>query len=325
MPTSSQPCPRHDVLARHKPWAPHVVIVAWLAAMLIPLPGARADEAPSLQVEGRLVLSGSTSLANLTTLWAEAFQMHHPTIALTIASPGSAAGLAALVNGTAYAVLLGGEPTAEAQQRRFREQYGFPLATAAVASDGIAVFVNRSNPLKRIELAQLDAIYSRTRRCGKGEAIRYWFQLGIKDELARQPIVAVGLGVETAAYRQFRRQALCGGDYRDDFQALNGPAQVEAAIASEEAAMGFASSALRAPDLRALAIGKGRGLPAVAPNAENIRAGRYPLARRLYVAWRKAPGEATNPALQAFIDFAHSAEGQEIAARAGYVGMPASP
>jgi phosphate transport system substrate-binding protein len=52
----------------------------------------------------------------------------------------------------------------------------------------------------------------------------------------------------------------------------------------------------------------------VAPSADNIKSGKYPLARDLYFYLRNKPsGEA-----KAFIDFALSAEGQQIVTKVGY-------
>ena len=73
---------------------------------------------------GRLVLTGSTTLSNLVSLWAEAFRQFAPAVSLTIANPGSAAGLESLLNGSAEAVLIS-TPLSERQRQRFIDRYDY--------------------------------------------------------------------------------------------------------------------------------------------------------------------------------------------------------
>lgn len=273
---------------------------------------------------GHLVVTGSTALADLTTLWAEAFAEHDPAVTLTVADPGSAVGFEALLSGTAEAVLVS-TPLREKQRRRFMERYGYPPSVEPVALDGVAVYVNDLNPLRQITLPELDAIYSSTLRCGLQHSIRRWDALGVTGPLAKQAIVTVGLTDDSGAYYLFRQIALCGGDFRDDFQAMAGPSDMQAAVDSEPAAMGFSSNALRAAGLRPLAIARQPGEAAVAPDAATIRSGRYPLSRTLSIAYNLPPGREPGPALRAFLDFARSPEGQSIARKAGYVPLRARP
>lgn len=307
---------------------PTLLITLFTALSLFAAQPAMADDGPSLPESlpptGQLTLTGSTALSNLVSLWAEAFSLRDPAVSLTIADPGSAAGLASLLNGSAEAVLIS-TPLNEAQRQRFIDRYNYAPTTTPVALDGVAVFVNTSNPLANISLPQLDAIYSRTRRCGAKKSIRSWGELGVGSALAQLPINAVGLSNGSGAYSLFRRKALCGGDFHPDVKALPGPGGVQAAISGDRTAIGFASSALRDPGLRAIPVARRNGEPAISPTAEAIRSGRYPLARTLAIAYNLPPGREISPALRAFLDFTRSAQGQAIATKAGYVKLIASP
>jgi len=283
-----------------------------------------ADNNASLPPTGQLTLTGSTTLSNLVSLWAEAFHLREPAVSLTITDPGSAAGLESLFNGSAEAVLIS-TPLNEDQRQRFIDRYDYAPTTTPVALDGVAVFVNTANLLSSISLPQIDAIYSRTRRCGAKRPIHSWGELGISGALARLPINAVGLNDDSGAYYLFRHTALCNGDFRADVKALPGPGGVQAAISSDRAAIGFASSALRDPGLRAIPVARRNSEPAIAPTAEAIRSGHYPLARALAIAYNLPPGREIPPALRAFLDFARSAQGQAIAATAGYVALVKAP
>ena len=300
------------------------LLVLFTALALFATTPAIADEDASPPVAGQLSLGGSTALSNLVSLWAEAFGEHQPAVAITIAGPGSAVGLATLVNGSAEAVLTS-MPLSPGQRQHFIDRYGYPPSTTPVALDGVAIFINTANPLADISLPQLDAIYSRTRRCGAKQPIRRWGELGVRGALAQLTINAIGLSDDSGAYYLFRRKALCGGDFRADVKALPGPGGVQATVGTDRSAIGFASSALRDPGLHTVAVAPRDGESAITASAGNIRSGRYPLARTLAIAYNLPPGRTASPVLRAFLDFVRSAQGQAIAAKAGYVALPAKP
>ena len=267
-----------------------------------------------------LTLSGSTSLANLISLWVDAFRLRYPEAAFIVADSGSAVGMEALLNGSADAVLLS-TPLHEHQQQRFLDRYGYAPTLIPVAHDGVAIFVNKLNPLAQISLPQLDAVFSRTLRCGENKAIRSWRGLGLKGELAQKPITTVGLSADSGAYYLFRGEALCGGDFRTDFQAIAGPGGVQAAISHNAAAIGFAGSAQDNPELRTVAVARDKAGKAVLPTPAAIRSQRYPLARTLSIAYNLPPEHAMPLQLKTFIEFILSVDGQDIAAEAGYVRL----
>ena len=299
----------------------------WLPALLLLLPWAllisayAAPPAANPPPNGRVVVTGSVALSDLISLWADDFRRQNPDISITVADSGSAAGIDALINGSADAVLTS---TSMSQQQAddFSNRYGYAPTVIPVAMGGVAVYVNSLNPLRQITLTQLDAIYSATLRCGARQPLRRWAKLGVKGELGSRPIAALGLTSDSGANLLFKQTALCDGDFRADFQALAGPAAVESALAANTAAIGFSSSALRSAGIRALAIIVHAGETAVSPSVAAIQSGRYPLARTLSVMLNIPPGQKAAPAVQAFLDYAHSAAGQAVVVKGGYVPLP---
>jgi phosphate transport system substrate-binding protein len=53
------------------------------------------------------------------------------------------------------------------------------------------------------------------------------------------------------------------------------------------------------------------GDPAIAPTHENVALARYPLGRLIYFNLNKAPGKPLAPALDAFVRFVLSRDGQQ--------------
>ena len=291
---------------------------ALLLTALILSPARGAQPGPALV--GALELGGSLALADLTTAWIDGFRHYAPGIRVTVADAGTGAGFAGLINGSEEAVLVA-LPAGAGQRAAFEARFGYPPTFFPVAMDAVAVYVNDSNPLRRITLAQLDAIYSDTLRCGARAVLETWGALGVGGTLKSRRIQPYGLTANTGAYRLFRKVALCGGDFGPDFQAVAGPDALEAALMQEPAAIGFSSSALRSAGIRALAVARSAASPAVLPDAAAIRSHRYPMSRTLAIAVNLPPSDRPSPALAAFVGYVRSAAGQAIAARAGYVPL----
>ncbi|MCL7423184.1 MAG: substrate-binding domain-containing protein [Methylobacter sp.] len=282
---------------------------------------AAAETTAPAPVEGRLVVTGSIALGNLMTYWAQAFSRHNPLVAVTVATPGGMAGITALINGATDMALIS-TPVNPKQQEAFKARFGYAPHVIPLARDAVAVYVNRTNPLNRIALQDLDAIFSSTYRCSPRQPVRNWGDLGATGDLAQRRINAYGLTVETGTYNLFREVALCGGDFNEDFQALAGPGAVENAVSTDVAGIGFSSSTMHSSGMRALAVAPRKGGPASAPTPAAIRSGQYPMSRTLSIAVNRPSGQPLPPALKAFVDFVLSPEGQDIIAKAGYVPLP---
>lgn len=126
-----------------------------------PLPesrrSSRAEEAPA----GKQVLTikGSDTLKLLASLWGERFMQLHPDCRVEVTGGGSETGIKALVEGTTM-ICQSSRPLKAAEIEEIQSKRGKAPEEAAVAVDGLAVFVNEKNPLEEISLAQLKAIYT---------------------------------------------------------------------------------------------------------------------------------------------------------------------
>ena len=113
-------------------------------------------------VSGNLSSVGSDSLANLMTLWAEAYKQSYPNVNIQIQAAGSSTAPPALTEGTAN---LGPMSRAmkDSEIQAFEQKYGYKPTAIPVAVDALAVFVHKDNPIKGLTMAQVDAIFSSTR------------------------------------------------------------------------------------------------------------------------------------------------------------------
>lgn len=163
-----------------------------------------------------------------------------------------------------------------------------------VGYDALGVFVADANPVRELSAAQLAGIFT-----GR---IRRWAAVGGADA----PVVPVterktgGRGTVL----ELRRLALGGAEYGDTVEYEDAPDCLRH-VAADPAAITAASMAMAIPGVRALALG------GVLPSAPNVRAGRYPLGRPMYLVGR--PGASA--AVEALLALLVSPAGQEIVAR----------
>src|SRR3989304_5933339 len=114
-------------------------------------------------VSGNISSVGSDTLNNLMTLWAESFNKFYPNAKIQIEGKGSSTAPPALIAGTAQ---LG--PMSRSMKgtevERLEKKFGYKPTPIRTSVDALAVFVNKDNPVKCMTLAQVDAVFSKSRR-----------------------------------------------------------------------------------------------------------------------------------------------------------------
>lgn len=287
----------------------------WLGALILMLamPAAMAGE-----VVGSLGAVGSDTLAGLMLRWGEQLTDRHPGIRLQLQASGSASAPPALVAGTTRLGPMS-RAMSDAERRDFIERHGYPPVEIEVARDALVVIVHRHNPLTQLSLAELDGIFSATRRCGGGHAITHWRELGIERPSGR--LALHGRNAASGTYGLFRQRALCNGDFRVRLDEHPGSAAVVAAVAASPRAIGYAGRNHLTAGVRALPLVDADG-EAVRPDPERVRRDDYPLSRTLYLYLNLPPGEALPGPERAFVELILSPEGQETVAELGFVALP---
>ena len=73
---------------------------------------------------------------------------------------------------------------------------GYKPTELRTSFDALAVYVHKDNPIQQLSLAQVEAIFGRSRRRGFKSNVATWGQLGLEGEWAAKPI---GLYAATSA------------------------------------------------------------------------------------------------------------------------------
>ncbi len=274
-------------------------------------------------VSGAISSVGSDTLNNLMTHWAETFRKFYPNTQVQIEGKGSSTAPPALVAGTAQ---LG--PMSRAMKGsevdQFEKRYGYKPTQLRVAVDALAVFVHRDNPIRCLSLAQVDAVFSKTRRRGAREDIVTWGQLGLGGEWASRPISLYGRNSASGTYGFFKEHVLLNGDFKGSVKEQPGSASVVQGVTVDRSAIGYSGIGYATAGVRAVPLAEKDGDRCVEAVPDNAYAGTYPLARFLYVYVNRAPGRPLDPITREFVRLIFSRVGQEAVVKDGYFPVPAS-
>jgi len=304
-----------------------------LAAALVGLPVASNAAPPTVDaaikpytkvsgVAGNLNSIGSDTLNNVMTFWAESFHAAYPGVRVQVEGKGSSTAPPALIEATAQLGPMSRNMKAD-ELDAFEKKFGYPPTQIRVAVDALAVYVNKDNPLEKLTLPQVDAIFSKSRRCGEPGPLDGWGAVGVQGSLAAQPIRLFGRNSASGTYGYFKEVALCGGDYRDTVKEQPGSASVVQGVTEDKLGIGYSGIGYKTSGVKALALAKDAKSPFSSTEPEEVYAGKYPLARFLYIYVNRAPGKPFDPLTAQFLHFVLSHEGQEIVVKDGYLPLKA--
>jgi phosphate transport system substrate-binding protein len=269
-------------------------------------------------VSGNLNSVGSDTLNDLMGYWAEGFQKQYPNVKIQIEGKGSSTAPPALIAGTAQLGPMSREMK-PSEVDEFEKKYGYPPTAVRVAIDALAVYVNKDNPLTQLTLPQVDAVFSKARRCGAPADITTWGELGLAGAWSPRPISIYGRNSASGTYGYFKEHALCNGDYKDSVKEQPGSASVVQGVTEDVNGIGYSGIGYKTSGVKALNLATKQGEPFGKAEASDVYGGKYPLSRFLYIYLNRAPNKALDPLVGEFLRFVLSQEGQQLVVKAGYL------
>jgi phosphate transport system substrate-binding protein len=186
------------------------------------------------------------------------------------------------------------------------------------------VFVNKDNPIKCLTVAQVDAMFSKSRRQGEKADIQTWGHLGLTGDWAARPISLYGRNSASGTYGFFKEHIMKNGDYKDSVKEQPGSAAVVQGVTVDRYAAGYSGIGYATAGVRAVPLAEKAGGACVEAKADEAYAGKYALARFLYVYVNRAPGKAFDPLTRELAKLVLSKQGQETVVKDGYFPLPAS-
>ena len=281
------------------------------------------------RLHGHFKAAASDVLAVLARRWAAAFHKIHPGVVIDLPPPyAGSLGAKELVKQNLDFVFVSRELKPE-DITDFQAKFGYPPLSVPVsggsyraygALDAVGFIVNRDNPIDRLSFAQLDALLSTTRHRG-GRPIRTWGDLGLTGEWADKPIHVHAIKPWNG-FEEFVRQRVLSangrrGEWRTDLDFADVVFPLAKAVAQDRYAIAYTGLAYLDAPVKVIALQAGPGEAAVPATYEAVARGDYPLARLTYLNVNKKPGTRLDPAIEEFLRFILSRDGQAMVREQG--------
>jgi phosphate transport system substrate-binding protein len=274
-------------------------------------------------VSGSLSSVGSDTMNNMLTLWAETFRKFYPNVKIQIEGKGSSTAPPALIAGTAQFGPMSRQMRAT-EIDQFESKYGYKPTELRTSYDALAVYVHKDNPIEKLTLAQVEAIFGKSRRRGYKQNVTMWGQLGLTGDWANRPISIYGRNSASGTYGFFKEHTLKNGDYKDSVKEQPGSASVVQGVTEDRYGIGYSGIGYKTSGVRAVPLAEDEKRPFSGGSYEDVTSGKYPLARFLYIYINKAPGKPLDPLVVEFAKLWYSKEGQEVVIKDGYMPLTAA-
>lgn len=245
--------------------------------------------------EGKLVISGSSTMAPLVSEIGKRFESLHPGIRIDVQTGGSSRGIADVMNGLADIGMA---------SRALKPQEG-NLHGSVIAHDGITIIVHTTNPIWVLTDDQIRSIYTGN--------FSNWKQVGGHDA----PITVVNKAEGRSTLELFLHYfALSNRDIHAHV-VIGDNEQGIKTVAGNPHAIGYVSigtaqyDATHGIPIRLLPLAH---IPAT---IERVREGAFPLSRPLTLVTNASPAGL----IKTFIDFAQSTQVNDLILKQYFVPL----
>ncbi len=258
----------------------------------------------SLPYDGQeLVVSGSTTLLQVSEAWAFAF-MEKFGGTIIVNGGGSGSGIADLINGVSE--LANSSREIKDEELEAAKAAGLDVQEYLVLFDGIAVIVSSNVPVEDLTIEQLSKIYT-------GE-ITNWKDVGGDDT----EIIITARDSSSGTGEYFLEEVIQLGktmednDYSDMALRLQSNADIVNQVKENDNAIGYIGLGYLEQSLKIVKV------EGIEPSIDTVKDASYPISRGLYVY---APDKDLTEIGQAYINFILSYEGQDIGLEEGFVSL----
>ena len=292
---------------------------------------------PAASLSGHLQSVGADTMETLMKYWIEDFQKIYPGVKIDMEAKASGTAGPALSEGKADLGPVAREML-PAEEQQFEKTFGYKPYAVRVAggsyrtpgkTHAIAFFVNEKNPIDKLTFAQLDAIFSSTRKRGHKEVTK-WGDVGATGEWADKPIHLWGLIRPNGIAHFLEDRVLNGGEWKSGIEertTVGSLAALDATnqgVAKDLYAIGYAGFGNAMPGVKPVALAENSSGPYYKGTFQEVLDQKYPLSRVIYIYVNRKPGDPLDPKVREFLKFILSEQGQQDVAKEG-VFLPLTP
>ena len=291
-------------------------------------------------IEGDVNISGSSTVEPISAAVGEKL-LDCSGIATVVDGPGT---------GDGFALFCKGETDISDASRPIKPEEattcadnGVEFIELKVAFDGISVLTNPANDaVECVSFADLYALIG-----PESDGVDNWkdgqalaTELGSNTELPDAPLKITAPGAESGTFDSFLEIAFKGiaedrveagkiteddiPTARKDYASQADDTAIIAAMEADDTPLGwvgFAFAEEAGDEVKELEVSAEPGGDCIAPSADTIASGEYPLSRSLYI-YVNAANAADNPAVAGYVDYYLSDEGLASVHEVDYVDLP---
>ncbi|CAN5251029.1 hypothetical protein BH18ACT4_BH18ACT4_02130 [soil metagenome] len=284
------------------------------------------------EVSGDIFISGSSTVEPVSVRVAEMFADVETGVNVDVEGPGT---------GDGFELFCSGETDISDAARPIKQEEvdactdgGVEFIELKIAFDGIAVMTSPANDT--VECLSFADVYALVGPASQGfsnwsDAQDLATQLGSQTVFPDAPLDITAPGEESGTYDSFVEIVLEGiaedrgqePGARADYSSQADDNAIIQGIEGSDSSLGwvgFAFAEEAGEGVKEIEISEEPGGECVAPTAESIADGSYPVARALYIYVNAAKADE-NPAIPAFIDF-YLGDGLSAVEEVGYVSLP---
>ena len=258
-------------------------------------------------VNAGMQIKGSDTIVNLVQVWAEKFSQINDGTNVGVTGGGTGTGFAALLNNTCDIAMASRQ--VEENEINLAKKQNITYKEFIVGLDGLAVLVNKNNPINDITIDQLRDIFM--------AKITNWKEIGGED----RPIVLLSRESNSGTHMFCKETVIRLNDInsKDEFspKALLMPSSqaIVDEIYQNPNAIGYAGIGFMNDQTKAISVAAQNSIEYFYPTIENVMYGRYPISRPLYLYTNGEP----EGIVKDFIDYALSEEGQKVVVETAFV------
>lgn len=277
-----------------------------------------------------VVVSGSSTVEPISIAVAEGFtdDLSESEVSISVDGPGTGDGFELFCDGLTD--INDASSKIKPEQIEHCEQSGVEFIELQIANDGIAILTNEAN--EGVDCLTFADLYALTGPESQGvdrwsDAAPLAEELGSTTELPDARLDIIGPGEESGTFasyvelviEEFNEDRGQDATTRPDYQASSDDNVILQGVQGSPTGLGWVGFAFasEAEGVKVLEVDGGEGC--VAPTAETIADGSYPVSRPLFI-YVNAEHAVENPLLERFVDFyLHDAIGS--VPEVGYVSL----
>lgn len=299
-----------------------------------PHPVAPPENAGYLLADGSIRVVGLDDMEGIITRLDDLFSRTHPGIRFTYVKSDSLAAIYSLIYGSSAFAPVGIIYPNNLTYTDIVHRPPFSIRVAhgslhpAAKVSPLAVIVNKSNPLEKLTMNQLAAIFSQNMR---RPVLSHWGQAGVQGAIGGSEIHPYGLpwsdhypSEDTGFGDYVFFHKMGGAPPVENYNMVKTYAEVVSHICSDPLAIGLIGLNSVTPDVKVVGISDSEFHGPMHGTAEEIRSGHYPLDRGLRLNVRVTPN-TFDPLVKEYMRMILSREGQQIIAEEqhGYIPLSA--